>query len=163
MTVRRSTHRGIAAAVLLLATPLVSACGFDAPTTMVYNPAVGVGDQTGLVDVLNVLVVSDEEGSGTLVAGLANNDQVQADELTDVRPGGNDDNVTVEVSGPTEIPPGELLDLSDEGGITLSGDNVVPGSYITLTFAFQNAASITVDAPVVDYEPDGPYHHVPVG
>lgn len=163
MNVRRSIHRGTAVAALLLAAPLVSSCGFGAPTLQVYNPAVGVGDQSGLVDVLNVLVVSDDDGSGTLVAGLANNDQVEADELTDVRPGGDDRAVITEVSGPTEIPAGELLDLSDEGGVTLSGDNVVPGSFITLTFAFENAASITVEAPVVDYEPDGPYHHVPVG
>jgi hypothetical protein len=163
VNVRRSIHRGAAVAALLAAAPLLSSCGFNAATNMVYNPAEGVGDQSGMVDVLNVLVVSDEDGSGTLVAGLANNNQVEADELVDVRPGGNDRNATVEVTGATEIPPGELLDLSDAGGVTLSGDNVVPGSWITLTFAFQHAASITVEAPVVDYESDGPYHHVPVG
>jgi hypothetical protein len=163
VNVRRSIHRGTAVAALLVAAPLLSSCGFDASTLQVYNPSVGVGDQSGIVDVLNVLVVSDEDGSGTLVAGLVNNNQVQADRLADVRPGGDDKNVTVEVTGPTEIPPGDLLDLSDEGGVTVSGDNVVPGSWITLTFAFEHAASITVDAPVVDYEPEGPYHHVPVG
>ena len=71
MNVRRS----IAAAALLLAVPALSACGvsFGAPTDQVYNPSVGVDDQSGQVDVLNALIVSGSNGSGTVVATLVNN------------------------------------------------------------------------------------------
>ena len=58
MNVRRSIVR---APVALTATALaltLSSCGFEQPTDMVYNPAVGVNDQSGSVDVLNAVIVS---------------------------------------------------------------------------------------------------------
>jgi len=156
-----NVRRSLAASVLVVA-PLLSSCGFNAPTTQVYNPPVGVNNQSSMVDALNVLVVSDTDSTGTLVAGLANNDQLEDDRLADVRATGESQGVQVEVSGPTEIPAGELLDLSDVGGVTLQGTSLRPGSWVTLTFEFDNAASVTVDAPVLDYTADGPYQDVPV-
>jgi hypothetical protein len=160
--VRRIFRRPAATAAALLAVPLLASCGFDAPTTAVYNPPVGVMDQSGAVDVLNVVVVSPTDGEGTLVAGLANNDPLEADELTDVQAAGSSSTVEVLVSGPTEIPAGGLLDLSDEGGVTVSGEPIVPGNFVGLTFTFENAAAITVEAPVVEFTDEGPYRHVPV-
>ena len=44
MNVRRSITAVVAVPVLALGT---ASCGFDAPTDQIYNPAVGVSDQSG--------------------------------------------------------------------------------------------------------------------
>lgn len=155
MNVRRST----AAAAVALAVPLLSlgltACGFDAPTDQFYNPAVGINDQRGSVDVLNALVVSGSDGSGTVVASFANNDQEESDALTGITGAG----VQVEVGGDTTIPQGGLLNLSD-GSVRITGDEVVPGSFVRLTFSFGRGEAITLQAPVMAN--DGDYADVPV-
>ena len=104
MNVRRS----IAAAVVVLAVPVLSSCGvsFGAQTDQVYNPSVGVDDQSGDVDVLNALIVSGTNGSGTVVATLVDNDQQNADTLKGVAGAGADASATVKVSGDTAIPAG---------------------------------------------------------
>ena len=83
MNVRRS----IAVAAAVVAAPVMSSCGvnFDAQTDQVYNPAVGVNDRSGSVDVLNALIVSKAPGSGTVVATLVNNDEERADESRPLR------------------------------------------------------------------------------
>jgi len=65
-----NVRRSIASAAVLLTVPALSACGvsFGAQTDQVYNPSVGVDDRSGAVDVLNALVVSGANGSGTVVA-----------------------------------------------------------------------------------------------
>ena len=80
MNVRRS----IAAVAVVLAAPALSSCGFDAPTEQIYNPTVGVFDKSGSVELLNVLVVADAAGSGTVIATLVNSDLVNDDALTGV-------------------------------------------------------------------------------
>ncbi len=152
MNVRRS----IATAAAVIGLPLgLSGCGFDAPTDQVYNPAVGVNNQDGQVDVLNALVVSAEDGSGTLLVSLANNDQSEPDALAGV----SGEGITVDVSGDTSIPAGQLLTFSD-GSLAVTGEAVRAGAFVTLTFSFDGAASATVDAPVVARE--GAYADVPV-
>jgi len=147
VTVRRS----IAAAAVLLTAPVLSSCGvnFGAQTDQPYNPAVGVDNRDGSVDVLNALIVSGTNGSGTVVATLVNNDQQQKDTLSGVTGQGKDKNVQVKVSGPTEITPDGLLNLATKGGISATGKRIVPGNFVTLQFTFQNGDAVTVDAPVV--------------
>lgn len=160
MNVRRSTAK---ATVVLTAAALslgLSSCGFDQPTDQVYTPAVGVNDQSGTVDVLNAVIVSGSEGSGTLVASLANNDQEQGDSLTDIAPGG-EDQADVTLPSNTDVEPGALLNLLDEGGAPVEGEGVVAGSFVTLTFVFQRSESVTLDVPVVEHG-EGPYADVPV-
>ena len=65
-----------AAAVVALAAPLTS-CGFDYATERTYTPAGGANNREGVVDVLSAVVVSGAEGSGTFVASLSNNDDVE--------------------------------------------------------------------------------------
>lgn len=151
MNLRRSI-----ATVAVIALPLgLSGCGFDAPTDQVYTPAVGVNNQDGQVDVLNALIVSAEDGSGTLVVSLANNDQADPDALAGVAGQGAE----VAVSGDVTIPEGGLVVLSDDS-LTVTGDAVRAGAFVTLTFSFDEAASATVKAPVVAQ--DGPYADVPL-
>lgn len=139
----------------------LSSCGrgFDNPTDQVYNPAVGVNNQDSDVDVLNTLIVSGADGSGTLVATLVNNDQENDDSLTGISAGG-DDQVTVSAPGKTAVAAGGLLSLLDQGGTKAEGDAIKAGSFITLTFAFERAESVTLDVPVVDN--DEAYKDVPV-
>lgn len=149
MNVRRS----IAAAAVLLAAPALSSCGvsFGAQTDQVYNPSVGVDDRSGQVDVLNALIVSGTDGSGTVVATLVNNDQQTDDTLKGVSGAGKDAGMTVKPGGDTSIPAGGLLNLATKGAVTIRGQRVVPGNFVTITFSFDRAQSVTLDVPVVSH------------
>jgi hypothetical protein len=87
-----NVRRSLAVAAAVLAAPVLSSCGvnFDAQTDQVYNPAVGVNDRDGSVDVLNALVVSGSAGSGTVVATLVNNDQEKDDSVRGIAGAGQD-------------------------------------------------------------------------
>lgn len=147
-----NVRRRLAPAVLLLAAAGLSGCdvNFDAQTDQVYNPGVGVNEQSGSVDVLNALVVSGTEGSGTVVATLVNNDEVTADALQGIAGAEEDASLKVTPGGPTAIPNGGVLNLAEAGRNFVQGEQVVPGDLVTLTFTFQRGEAITVDAPVVD-------------
>lgn len=162
MNVRRS----IAAAAVVLAAPVLSSCGvnFGAQTDQVYNPARGVDDRSGSVDVLNALVVSGSNGSGTVVATLVNNDEQHPDTLRGVSGSGPDANLTVTPGGPTAIPAGGLLNLAKDGRIAVRGKRVVPGNFVEITFSFDRGEAITVGAPVLSAsDPDYKDIKLPTG
>jgi hypothetical protein len=146
-----NVRRSIAAAAAILAAPALTACGvsFGAQTDQVYNPTVGVDDRSGEVDVLNALVVSGTDGSGTVIATLVDNDQENADSLRGVSGSGADAQLSVKVGGPTEIPAGGLLNLATDSGITARGERVTPGNFVEITFSFDRGAAVTLDVPVV--------------
>jgi hypothetical protein len=146
-----NVRRSIAAAALLLAVPALSACGvsFGAQTDQVYNPSVGTDDRSGQVDVLNALIVSGSNGSGTVVATLVNNDQQHDDTLKSVAGAGRDSSLTVQPGGDTTIPAGGLLNLATQGSITARGKRIVPGNVVEITFSFDRAEAITIGVPVV--------------
>jgi hypothetical protein len=148
-----NVRRSIAAAAVLLAAPALSSCGvsFGAQTDQVYNPSVGVDDRSGQVDVLNALIVSGTDGSGTVVATLVNNDQQTDDTLKGVSGAGKDAGMTVRPGGDTTIPAGGLLNLATKGAVTIRGQRVVPGNFVTITFSFDRAQSVTLDVPVVSH------------
>jgi copper(I)-binding protein len=158
-----NVRRSIAVAAVVLAAPSLSACGinFNAQTDQPYNVAVGVDERSGSVDVLNALVVSGSNGSGTAVATLVNNDTENDDTLRDVSGAGPDADVTVKVAGKTTIPADGLLNLAEDGRISVRGEQIVPGTFVTITFSFDRAEAVTVEAPVVSSSnPD--YADVPV-
>jgi hypothetical protein len=148
-----NVRRSIAAAAVLLAAPALSSCGvsFGAQTDQVYNPSVGVDDRSGQVDVLNALIVSGTNGSGTVVATLVNNDQQTDDTLKGVAGAGKDAGMTVKPGGDTTIPAGGVLNLATKGAVTIRGQRVVPGNFVTITFSFDRAQSVTLDVPVVSH------------
>ena len=147
MNVRRS----IAVAAALVAATVMSSCGvnFDAQTDQVYNPAVGVNDRGGSVDVLNALVVSGSAGSGTIVATLVNNDQDDSDSLRGVAGAGQDTGLNVQLGGPTTIAAGGLLNLADQGKVIVRGREILPGKFVEITFSFDRGKAVTVQVPVV--------------
>ncbi|HEY0903114.1 MAG TPA: hypothetical protein VGE14_04425 [Marmoricola sp.] len=144
-------QRRSAIAGLLLA-PALTACGFNAQTDQVYQPAVGINDRDGEVDVLNALIVTGQDGTGTFAGTLVNN--------TD------DDDRLDAVSGPdltasrrtVDIAAHDVVNLADSGQVTLRGERIEPGNFVELTLTFQNAAPVTVTVPVV--ENTGPYAEV---
>jgi hypothetical protein len=151
---------GIAAVAVMLAVPVLASCGFDEQTDQDYTPTTGVHDRSGDVDVLDALIVSGTNGSGTVVAGLVNNDNSNADKLTGVTGAGEDQSVTVNLGSPIDIPAGGSYQLADKGQVTAKGDQVVPGHFVRITFTFDRAEAITVDVPVVAHS--GDYASVPV-
>ena len=161
-----NVRRCIAAATVLAAAPVLSSCGvsFGAPTDQVYNPSAGVDARDGAVDVLNALVVSGTDGSGTVIATLVNNDQVEADKLTGVAGAGPDNVLTVKVAGETTVPAGGLLNLAEQGAITARGKRIVPGNFVKVTFSFERAEPATLNIPVMSADnPDYADVKVPSG
>ena len=155
-------RRRIAVAAVALAVPALASCGtnFDAPTDQVYTPGQGVNDRTGSVDVLHALIVSDTDGSGTVIAALVNNDQDSDDALAEIAGAGDDQSVTVQSSGPTELVTGGSVQLADEGNVTVTGDQIQPGRFVNLTFSFERGDPVTMQVPVVDRS--GDFADVPV-
>jgi hypothetical protein len=165
-----------AAVALLLAVPTLSSCAstnFDAQTDQYYTPTDGENAREGTVDVLHALIVSEEPGSGRLIAALANSgaagdpvgveasdsaqeEQSQGDdELTGVRGVGESEAVQFSlVEGETAIPAGGTLQLADDGSavIAVSGDpeQVAPGRYVRLAFTFANGEEVELNVPVLE-------------
>ena len=154
MNVRRSIATAAAVLGMSALSLGLTSCGFDAPTDMVYDPAAGVSDQEGTVDALNAAVVSAADGSGTLVVSFANNDQEDDDSLVGV----SGEGVQVGLGGDTGIPAGGLL-TRDDAELSVTGEAVEPGGFVTLTFTFDRAQSVTMDVPVVAAE--GEFADVP--
>ncbi len=140
-------RRTIAAGAVLLV-PLLASCGFDRPTDKVYNPGVGVNDRSGQVNVLQALIVSGEEGSGTVVASLVNSNATQDDALTRIAGSGEDSSVSVTMNGSVDIPADGAAQLAEEG-ITAEGRSVKSGTFVELTFSFERGENVTLQVPVV--------------
>lgn len=137
----------------------LSSCGFDTQTEQVYTPGEGVNNRSGNVDVLHALVVSGEDGSGTVVAALVNNDEASDDALVAVTGSGDDQSVSAS-GGPVTVPAGELVQLADEGGVSVSAERIEPGRFVSLSFEFESSESVSLIVPVVDAE--GDYADVPL-
>jgi len=136
-----------AAAVLALAVPL-SSCGFDYATERDYTPAAGANNRDGVVDVLSAVLVSAEEGSGTFVASLSNNDTENDATFTGLS-GDEGAEVTAAEFEPVEIGAGALVNLADPAAdIVVTGD-FGPGGVVPMTVDFGDGERITLNVPVV--------------
>ncbi len=153
-------RRRVTVAAVAFAVPVLASCGFDAPTDQMYTPGVGVNVRTGTVDVLHAAVVSDTDGSGTVIAALVNNNQENADRLVEVAGAEDDASITVESGGGADLDAGGAYQLADEGEITVTGGQVQAGRFVTLTFTFERGASVTSPVPVVARS--GDFAEVPV-
>lgn len=153
-------QRRAAIAALLLA-PVLGACGFSAQTDQVYQAAAGVNDRSGNVDILNALVVSGSDGTGTLSTSLVNNNQTKADRLISVTGTG----ITAASQG-VAIPAAGAADLSNPAAVgagpqvALTGAGIIPGSFVTLTFTFASGQSTTLKVQV--FAATGNYTNIPL-
>jgi len=153
---RRLSRRKLALTVgaLVLAVPGVAACGFNFATDREYTPANGVNDKSGKVDVLNAMIVSASEGSGTFIATLSNN-SAEAIHLESLSFGSNS---TIRVAGfdAIEVGPRGFVNLADGQGIKVSGD-FASGDFVSLSLGFDSGETADMEVPVVvaDDEYDG--------
>lgn len=149
----------LALVVAALALPVLAACStnFKAPTDQDYIPADGISDRSGDVYVINALIVTGFDGSGTLVTNLVNTVNSN-DRLSSVTVDGQA--AEIAATADTEIPALGSLSLPDQAQVSASGANLKPGHYVDVSFVFANAEAITVNIPVVRNE--GDYADVPV-
>lgn len=162
-----------ASAALVLAAAL-SSCGFDPATDRENTIAVGATDRSGDVDVLAATVVAAESGEAVLIAGLANNDRSEEAALTSVThepesagdaegdgggatEGGDAPSLTIGEFDRVSIDPLRFTTLSEDP-LTVEGEPE-PGTFVRLTFTFDNGDQVTVKAPVVAN--CGPYADLP--
>jgi hypothetical protein len=148
----KSPYRYRVAIAALL--PLLAACGFSAQTDQVYQAPVGVNDRSGDVDILNALVVSGQDGSGTFAGTLVNKAD-QDDTLDSVSGSG--------ITGArrsVEVPAEAAVPLADKGEISLKSSAIKPGSFVELTFGFGSGQTTTIKVPVVSAT--GDYADVPL-
>jgi hypothetical protein len=141
-----STRVLAAAGALALATAL-SSCGFDYSTDRVYTPGAGVNDRDARVDVLGAVVVSAQDGSGTFIASFSNNDQEDAT-VSSMAGGGDDTDLQVTDFQPIQVPGGGLVNLAEDGGVVLEGDQVETGAFLTLEIGFGDGTSEELEVPV---------------
>jgi hypothetical protein len=140
--VKHPNRRRVAIAALLLA-PALTACGFNEQTDQVYQAAVGVNDRSGDVDILNGLVVSGQDGSGTFAGTLVNTT--------------NEDDTLESVSGSgitaarrtVDVPAEGSVPLAEKGQVSVQGSDIKPGSFVELTFSFSSGQTTTMKVPVV--------------
>lgn len=170
MVITNRFGRLLAAGALALSAPALAACSTDMPTDKVYNQAVGTNERhASTVDVLNAMIVSAKEGSGTFITTLVNNDNKEAGEdseatltgltvkVDDPETEDTEDFVVVEADVPEglSVVAGEHLTLAKdfEGGIKVKGDfpddTLIPGEVVEVTLTFDGAASVTLEVPVV--------------
>lgn len=135
--------------------------GFDAQTNQHYQAAVGANVH-GDVDVLNALVVVNDDGSGTISAGFVNNtgdeDALSSVTVTTL------DGKELQVRGLRSrfiLPEGQLTSLgtSAENGNFRIADGVKAGYYVKVTFDFEGASPVTIEAPAVSRTAE--YDNVP--
>jgi hypothetical protein len=133
---------------LVLAVPGVSACGFQYATDRENTIVNGTNNKDGVVDVLNTVIVSSEDGSGTFIASLANN---SPDEAISFESLGFGTNSTMQVASfsPIEVAPHGLVNLADEEqGIKVAGE-FKTGDFIELSVGFDNGETAEMDVPIV--------------
>ncbi len=137
---------GVRASVVALVAGLTTACGFQPQTNVVNNIAVGAEDRSGTVDVLNAVVIAGEADLGVFSASLVN--PIGEDPVTfgGLVPTGDLGELGRYAS--TEVPAGELVDLSDSGGVPVEGD-FRAGQYVTVTLDLADDGRVTLDVPVV--------------
>jgi hypothetical protein len=171
-TVRPARKRGLTSRIAVLsvvvALPLAAGCaaGTSAQTQKQYQPAVGADDREGQVYALNMLVVADDQGRGTLVGTLINQascpDYVVDIQAVDDKGGGVETGAlpaaktldtpegcpsTAPDKGlalPSQVP----AKFPDDALVQLDSPHASPGTFVTLTLRFQEAAPLEIDVPV---------------
>ena len=152
MTSARSPRLRSAAATLLAATSLALAgcieTGDDAQTNQQYQAGVGANLRTGEVQLYNTLVVDNSDGTATLSAVVVNTSEEtqKLDAVTATTPDGT--TVKTQVA-PAIIGPGDSFNTGPAATVVLTGDAVGAGDYVSLTFTFDQAGDVRIEAPVV--------------
>lgn len=146
MNLRRNV--ALATGALVFAVPALSSCAFSYPTDEIYTPAAGANNRSGSVDVLNGVIVASEDGSGTFIATLSNNNIDEATTLDTISGGGDDADLTVKPFAAIEIPAGGFVNLADDPAIKVSGA-FLQGDFVEVVLDFDNGEQTSLKVPVV--------------
>lgn len=149
-------HRiALSLGALILAVPGVASCGFNYATDRENTISNGTSDKSGTVDVLNAVIVSLEDGSGTFIATLSNNSADETINMSSLTFGSNS-TTQVAAFAPIEVKPHAVVNLADGQGIKVSGD-FKAGDFLALTVGFDNgeSADMKVHVVVADDEYEG--------
>jgi hypothetical protein len=130
----------------LAATATLTACGFDYPTDRVSNITAGVDYRDGTVAILNAVVVSKADNSGTFVATFVNTSQTKTVSLESV----SGDNTAIgQVDAPSfSIQPDGMVNLAAKKGIPVQGTFTL-GQFVNISFQFDDGETADLDVPVV--------------
>ncbi len=139
----RPVRRSLAALAVVLVVPALGACQYQ--TDQVYQPAVGVNNRSGIVDVLGAVVVSGADGSGIFAATLVNKGDKAPTLTTVTGPQG----LTIQVVKQVKVEPEGLTNMADLGAVSVTGPDVVAGHFIRLTLTFDTGQSTKLNVPVV--------------
>ncbi|SEF16275.1 hypothetical protein [Jiangella alba] len=131
-----------AAPVLMLG---AAGCSIHEQTQRWYSADNGINAEAGDIGLRNVQVVSDGDGTATVIATLTNRGD-NDDELAEVRIG----DVTADIAdGPLELPVSGVADLGPDADRVDGFDvDAVPGYTVSVEFRFENAPRTTVQALV---------------
>ena len=158
----RRLTAGLAASVV--ATAVLAGCGTgrDTQVLQIYNAPEGQDIREGLTDVLGTVVVLDDNGTGTVVAGLIGPYDTD-DALVGVEATSSDGQPleTAIVSGDVPVPAGQLAKLPDQGAVTVTGEGMEPGSLVDMTFSFEVGGPVSGAVPIVTRD-DKTYANVPI-
>ncbi|MFC4787180.1 hypothetical protein ACT8ZV_22075 [Nocardioides sp. MAHUQ-72] len=146
---RRPLRRSLALAVggIVLATPVLTSCGFNYATDRVYTPANGVNDRDASVDVLGAVIVSGQDDSGTFIATFSNND-TEKENTVESLDGAGDSPIQSGSFSPITIDAGGLVNLATDGGIPVSG-TFKAGNFVPVTVTFGSGEKAEMKVPVV--------------
>ena len=134
------------AAVALVATATLTACGFDYPTDRINNLTAGVDYRDGSVDILNAVVVAKQANSGTFIATFINSDPKDPVALQSVS--GDNTAIGTTQATPFTLQPGTLRNLATDGGIPVNGTFAL-GQFVSLSFQFDDGETANIQVPVV--------------
>ncbi|WP_028472674.1 hypothetical protein [Nocardioides alkalitolerans] len=147
---RNRRRLGLFLAGALVAAPALSSCGksgFDVSTDLPYVPANGANfREDAPIDVVGLVIVSAEDGSGTLIATFVNK-TLEPATTPEIAPR---DEVEVEGYEPFEMTSNEYVNLADEtlDPIIVTGETVVSGASVPLVFT-EGDIERTMWVPVV--------------
>lgn len=158
---RRATA-GLAASVL--ATAVLSGCGTgrDVQPIQIYNAPEGQDIREGLTDVLGTVVVVDDSGNGTVVAGMIGPTDTD-DALVGVEATASDGQPleAAITGGEVPVPAGQLAKLPGETAVTVTGEGLEPGTLVDMTFSFEVGGPVSGEVPIVTRD-DETYADVPL-
>lgn len=141
---RGRRRAGVVLAGALLAVAATSGCakltGFDVETDLPYIPNHGanyrVASVDAPVDVVGLVIVSAQDGSGTLIGTFANNDPEPAT-TPEITTGDEDNEITgytpfeLEANGLVNMASDEWIEANDP--VVVEGEQVTPGASIAVT------------------------------
>lgn len=148
------TRRALAALVCAAGLVLTGCgTGFDAQTTQKYDAAVGSNARGGDVEVHNGLFVDNDGKTATMSASFLNKSEQEVT-LTGIEVADESGKpISSTFAEPVVLKP-QILYISGKTPDAMLTGTFRAGQFVTITFAFDGAGSVSLDVPVVKRNDD---------